>query len=217
MTLVILSLALLLFAWTLVQVFRAIRGDVPLPRREVDSPLIRDIEQLARRKRRLLSTIKRAEFDFETNKISEADYERLRSQATKSAVAVMRQLDDARGKLAHPERVAADLAAVEAEHANAAASSSELVGGGAQIVSFDSALHSPTGGSAAARMRRKLRAREGTCPECDAPRLAADRFCSDCGAGLTDRCRACDAPLRAGAIFCRSCGETVSTESEERA
>jgi membrane protease subunit (stomatin/prohibitin family) len=52
----------------------------------------------------------------------------------------------------------------------------------------------------------------GTCPGCQAPVAADNRFCPRCGRQLAAaaRCARCQAELPAGARFCASCGQAVA-------
>jgi class 3 adenylate cyclase len=45
------------------------------------------------------------------------------------------------------------------------------------------------------------------CPRCHAENLVGARFCSNCGAPLTNRCSNCQAELQTGSRFCRNCGQ----------
>ena len=53
------------------------------------------------------------------------------------------------------------------------------------------------------------------CDRCGARADASDRFCGECGAGLTG-CPSCGAPIAAGTKFCTSCGQALAAASAAR-
>lgn len=96
----ILFLAILFGALTLFAVYQAItpfleNRDDQLRFELLDREL-KQIETLSARKGRILQTLKDIEFDFETGKISEEDYEQLRRRHERKALKIMRQLDELR-------------------------------------------------------------------------------------------------------------------------
>lgn len=58
---------------------------------------IREVELLAAKKSTLLMSLRELEFDHQTNKIAEEDYERFRKRYERQAVGVMRELDAIHG------------------------------------------------------------------------------------------------------------------------
>jgi class 3 adenylate cyclase/tetratricopeptide (TPR) repeat protein len=52
------------------------------------------------------------------------------------------------------------------------------------------------------------------CPECSASNDANQRFCTNCGASLADRCDVCGTIIPADAHFCGACGAPLKRTSE---
>jgi class 3 adenylate cyclase/tetratricopeptide (TPR) repeat protein len=52
-----------------------------------------------------------------------------------------------------------------------------------------------------------------TCPNCQAEAPAGARFCSACGAVLSETCASCGAALPDGASFCSACGAPVAPDA----
>jgi hypothetical protein len=133
-----------------------------------------------------LAALKEIEFDRETGKLSDDDYELLKAKYTVAAV------DALRGEQA--ELVSNDIEALIA----------------AKVRSLRSAA-APTPSDTSTRVP----AASDSGPACDScgPRPEPDAlFCSTCGRGLTARqyCDPCGAGLAPGSRFCEACGRPVA-------
>jgi hypothetical protein len=133
-----------------------------------------------------LAALKEIEFDRETGKLSDDDYELLKAKYTVAAVEALRR--DQAGAVSN------DLEAVIAAKVRSLRSAT------ATIPLDTSPALSPASGSA---------------PACEAcgPRPEPDAiFCSSCGRRLTVReyCDPCGARLVPGSRFCEACGRPVA-------
>jgi hypothetical protein len=134
-----------------------------------------------------LTALKEIEFDRETGKLSDADYELLKAKYTGVALEALR-LDSA---AAEPEAGSDDVEAMIAARVRALRSASASA-------SSDARLHSP--------------AAKQACPTCG-PRPEPDAvFCSSCGRPLPTRlaCDRCGAALMPDSRFCEACGQQVA-------
>jgi membrane protease subunit (stomatin/prohibitin family) len=52
----------------------------------------------------------------------------------------------------------------------------------------------------------------GSCPQCEQPYDAGDRFCVRCGASLVLACPNCGRPYNQGDQFCARCGQKLQAE-----
>jgi hypothetical protein len=133
-----------------------------------------------------LAALKEIEFDRETGKLSDSDYEFLKAKYTVAAVEALRQ--------DQVEAVSNDVEALIA----------------AKVRSLRSAtVRTPPDTSPA------LSPASGSGPPCDTcgPRPEPDAlFCSTCGRRLTTRqyCHPCGAGLVPGSKFCEACGRPVA-------
>jgi rRNA maturation endonuclease Nob1 len=130
-----------------------------------------------------LTALKEIEFDKETGKLSDADYEYLKRKYTAAALDALRH---------EPEAVASDdIEAMVAAKVRALRSASAVI---------PSDASTPPPGSAPA------------CTTCG-PRPEPDAiFCSSCGRRLSPRsvCDRCGAALSPDSRFCESCGRQVA-------
>jgi rRNA maturation endonuclease Nob1 len=133
-----------------------------------------------------LTALKEIEFDRETGKLSDTDYEFLKGKYTARALDALRQEEAA----AFDEIEVMVAAKVSALRFASAATSSNVPAGNAPIVTLASS----------------------SCVLCG-PRPEADAlFCSSCGRPLTppSACAGCDAPLSPESRYCESCGRQVA-------
>lgn len=122
---------------------------------------LRQIEELVARKSVMLQSLRDIEFDYETGKLSEADYERLRKKHERQAVQVMRRLDELRGDVDLDDEIDSALEQRLRQRAGAANAETET----------DTPDESET---------------TLECPECGKQLEAEARFCSRCGHQLAD-------------------------------
>lgn len=145
-----------------------------------------------------LTALKEIEFDRETGKLSDADYEQLKAKYTSIAIAAMRA------------EAAADQEAAAAANAAADSVANATAGNFATSGDIEAMI---------ARQVRLIRSARSTappsapvCASCG-PRPEPDAlFCSSCGARLRVpvECARCGAPLPAEGNFCESCGSRVA-------
>lgn len=131
-----------------------------------------------------LSALREIEFDKATGKLSDEDYQSLKSKYTAEALVVLRN--------------------------EAAASSGGTGGAETPGVANTGAGDDPVEALVAERLRL-LQAGSTRCPTCG-PRPEGDAlFCSSCGRSLTvGGCAECGAPLLPGSKFCENCGVGVA-------
>ena len=128
-------------------------------RLEILDEELEQLEELVARKSVLVQTLRDIEFDYETGKLSDEDYERLKKTHEHRAVKVMRQLDELRGGVDLDEQIDSALEERLAERARSRRTD-----------------------SAETRADRESIA----CPECDKELEAEARFCSRCGTPIGD-------------------------------
>jgi hypothetical protein len=141
-----------------------------------------------------LTALKEIEFDRETGKLSQADYEFLKAKYTSAALEALR-LDSAE----EPEAVSDDVEAMIAARVRALRSASARPPSDAPV-SLPSTSQAPPLSSAP------------TCVICG-PRPEPDAvFCSTCGRRLPLRpvCDRCGAALQPDSRFCEACGRQVA-------
>lgn len=120
---------------------------------------IQEIERLVARKSILLQSLKDIEYDRDTGKLAEEDYERLRNRYEREAIQVMRELDDLRGGADLDDEIDA---ALEKR--------------------LDRQLHEEE--SSESRSDRSADDHAAECPKCDKRLEPEARFCSRCGTPL---------------------------------
>ncbi len=202
MTIIAILLIALLIVGTFAFVLRPLMAhDSPRFGRD-KSPSASAGELIARRDA-LYAALKDAEFDRDTGKLTEEDYQAVRSRTMAEAAGVLRQLDHLT-----PEAEAALDAEIEAEVAR-------LREGGAQAIPPDLAAAvdaeiAALAKRAAAPARLKL-----ACPDCGQPYQPGDAFCAACGASLADACPQCGTLHRSGDAFCTRCGAPLVSEERD--
>jgi len=160
--LVFLSAALTIFA--LVRVVSPFLGsEGEQIRHELLDDELREIERLVARKSVLLQSLKDIEFDRETGKLAEQDYERLRARYEREALQVMRALDDLRGADLDDEidRAVEERLETELEETS-----------------------SPTEAEAPSSTSERPAEGSVVCPECDKELDAEARYCIRCGTAI---------------------------------
>lgn len=120
---------------------------------------VQQIERLVARKSVLMQSLRDIEFDHETGKLSDQDYERLKKKYERRAVRVMRDLNDLRGDADRDEEI-----------------DSALEG------RLQGRAERPTEPAA----DRHDDSAEIDCPECGKALEPEARFCSQCGTPLED-------------------------------
>ena len=157
--------------------------------------------ELIARRDALYAALKDAEFDRETGKLTEEDYQVVRTRTMAEAAGVLRQLDGLT-----PEAEAAFDAEIEAAVARLRED------GAAQPVAPDVAAAVEAEIAAltkhGAPSRLKL-----ACPDCGQPYQPGDAFCAACGASLANTCPQCGTFYRPGDAFCTRCGATLVSQA----
>jgi hypothetical protein len=151
------------------------------------SPSIEPIDPEETPKGVALAALKEIEFDRETGKLSEEDYELLKARYTAAALAALR---------GNPSVLTAGPASDDVESMIAARLRALRSASG--TTSSDPPVHSNS--------------IQPLCPSCG-PRSEADAaFCSTCGRRLSNelKCNCCGASLNPGSKFCESCGQGVA-------
>lgn len=138
-------------------------------RHELLDDELRKIERLVARKSALLQSLKDIEFDRETGKLAEEDYQRLRDRYEREAIEVMRKLDSLRGGVDHDDEIDAALR--------------DRLEGEAEVESED-ADPPPTIAEQEPEAESEGPAESIECPECGKELEAEARFCSRCGTPL---------------------------------
>jgi len=157
--------------------------------------------ELIARRDALYAALKDADFDRETGKLTEEDYQVVRTRTMAEAAGVLRQLDGLT-----PEAEAAFDAEIEAAVARLRED------GAAQPVAPDVAAAVEAEIAAltkhGAPSRLKL-----ACPDCGQPYQPGDAFCAACGASLANTCPQCGTFYRPGDAFCTRCGATLVSQA----
>jgi len=152
------------------------------------------VDELIARRDAIYAALKDADFDRETGKLAEEDYQIVRTRYMNEAAHILRQLD----RLA-PEAEAALDAEIERDVA-------ELRSDGDDGYSAD--LAGAVEAEVAALIKRTAAADKHAlaCPDCGQPYQPGDVFCPACGASLADTCPQCGAPHQSDDAFCSRCG-----------
>ena len=201
-------------AATLYAVYKAVSPFLEERRDQLRSELLESelaqIEELVARKASLLQNLRDLEFDYETGKLSEEDYDRLKRQHEREAVKVMKKLDELRGEDRRDdidEAIEARLEQLRAERDELDVSDeSRTSGEDKREATGDEASVDETPSSGR------------HCPECDRPLPRDAQFCSGCGLELDAlECPDCGRELAADAQFCSGCGHELEDDSSETA
>jgi hypothetical protein len=202
----------LLIAGVLAFVFRPLfegkNGGTGRLATEGSAPAALTADELAARRDAIYASLKDAEFDRETGKLSGEDYQMVRARYMSEAAQILRQLD----------RVTPEAeAALDAEIERAVAG---LRSNGRQLSAPDT--YSPdlvqqVEAEIAALVKHSAAPAKSAlaCPDCGQPYQRGDTFCAACGAALTDTCPQCGAPHRPDDMFCTRCGASLAQSSEE--
>jgi rRNA maturation endonuclease Nob1 len=160
-------------------------------------------DELAARRDAIYAALKDAEFDRETGKLAEEDYQLVRTRYMAEAAQILRQLDQLT-----PETEAALDAEIERAVATLRSNgkkvslpddySPDLI----QAVDAEVALLVK---HAATSDKHVL-----ACPDCGQPYRPGDTFCAACGASLANTCPQCGAPHQPGDAFCSHCGVSLT-------
>jgi hypothetical protein len=156
-------------------------------RRSKPSPPIEPLDPDETPKGIALTALKEIEFDRETGKLSDTDYEFLKAKYTAAALDALRAESAAEEPAERSDDVEAMIAA--------------------KVRTLRSASASPSPDD-----RSPSTSASPTCPTCG-PRPEADAlFCSTCGRRLTNllSCDRCGATLMPDSRFCESCGRQVA-------
>ena len=138
-----------------------------------------------------LLALKEIEFDLETGKLSDADYQMLKSRYTARALEAMRV----------EEGAAAPVAGADGSHPPGTSPGADVE----QLIASRVARLKAEGAVATADAPQ-------ACPNCG-PRPEADAlWCSSCGSALPGMriCAICQSPVDGGAGFCVGCGAPVA-------
>lgn len=158
------------------------------------SATMQTVDELTARRDATYAALKDAEFDRETGKLAEEDYQIVRARYMNEAAHILRQLD----RLA-PEAEAALDAEIERDIAQLRSKGED--GYSAELVEAVQA-------EVVALIKRTEAADKQAlaCPDCGQPYQPGDVFCAACGASLADTCPQCGAPHQANDVFCSRCG-----------
>ncbi len=157
--------------------------------------------ELIARRDALYAALKDAEFDRETGKLTEEDYQTVRARTMAEAAGVLRQLDSLT-----PEAEAAFDAEIEAAVARLRED------GAAQSVAPDVAATVEAEIAALAKRASAPARLKLACPDCGQPYQPGDAFCAACGASLADTCPQCGKLYRPGDAFCSRCGAALVSQ-----
>ena len=135
--------------------------------------------ELIRKKESSYEAIKELDFDYNTGKLSDEDYQNLYKTYKFEALKAIREMD--KETLTEMESIDAEVETEIQEMRSGLYSSSDN-------------QHVPAA---------------GTCPACGAEYDKGDSFCKTCGAQLGKKCGACGSLNLDSAKFCYSCGERL--------
>jgi rRNA maturation endonuclease Nob1 len=161
------------------------------------------VDELIARRDAIYAALKDAEFDQETGKLADEDYQIVHNRYMSEAAQVLRQLD----RLA-PEAEAALDAEIESAVAELR---SDGKGISHDVVAAVEAEVNSLIQHVVASSKHTL-----ACPDCGRPYQPGDAFCAACGASLADTCPQCGAPYHPGDAFCARCGTPLTEEAESR-
>lgn len=140
---------------------------------------LRSIELLVARKTALVQSLRELEYDWQTSKISEEDYERFKKSYERQAIGIMRRLDAIHGGRAWEQNIDDELARRLGE------SDQDNV----QKVDDNAAEHVHATESTTTSSQPNSPAAENVCDKCEKPLLADDIFCARCGHRVAQKAR----------------------------
>ena len=152
----------------------------------------------------LYAALKDAEFDRETGKLTDEDYQVVRTRTMAEAAGVLRRLD----RLT-PEAEAAFDAEIEQAVAR-------MRGDAAQPVAPDLAAAVEAEIASLIKHAAPPAGLKLACPDCGQPYQAGDVFCAACGASLSATCPQCGAFHHPGDAFCTRCGAALATAAGDQ-
>ena len=159
-------------------------------------------DELVARRDAIYAALKDAEFDRETGKLTDEDYQIVRSRYMSEAAQVLRQLD----RLT-PEAEAALDAEIEQAVADLRSDGKGLP---PDLVDRVEAEISSLIRHAAATGKQTL-----ACPDCGQPYQPGDVFCAACGTTLANTCPECGTPHQPDDSFCAHCGASLVVGESE--
>jgi rRNA maturation endonuclease Nob1 len=161
------------------------------------------VDELIARRDAIYAALKDAEFDRETGKLADEDYQIVRNRYMSEAAQVLQQLDHL---------------APEAE----AALDAEIESAVAELRSDGKGISHDVVAAVEAEVNSLIQHGVASgkytlaCPDCGRPYQPGDAFCAACGASLADTCPQCGAPYHPGDAFCARCGTPLTEEAESR-
>lgn len=157
---------------------------------------VREIELLVARRQVLLTALRELEFDHETSKVADEDYQRFHARYEREAVAILRRLDEIHGGRGWQAKVDAELTERLGRPPQLGATSNVATGDEEPEEEAAEEVAEPTTGAAAAavdessdgveavedvRPDAEATTDEALCSGCGEPLAADDKFCSQCG------------------------------------
>ena len=162
--------------------------------------------ELIARRDALYAALKDAEFDRETGKLTDEDYQIVRTRTMAEAAGVLRQLDrlTPEAEAAFDVEIEQAVARMRGDAAAQPVAPDLAAAVEAEIASLIKHAASPA--------RPKL-----ACPDCGQPYQPGDAFCAACGASFSATCPQCGAFHRPGDAFCARCGAALTTAAGDQA
>lgn len=154
--------------------------------------------ELAARRDAIYAALKDAEFDRETGKLADEDYQDVRARYMAEAADVLRRLDrlTPQAEAALDADIERAVAALRSNGKRASLPEDVIQEVEAEIASLVKHV--------AAADKRAL-----ACPDCGRAYQPGDTYCAACGASLADTCPQCGAPHQPDDIFCSRCGAAL--------
>ena len=161
------------------------------------------VDELTARRDAIYAGLKDADFDRETGKLAEEDYQVVRQHYMSEAAQILRQLDE----LTPDAGAALD---AEIERAVAAVRSNDEQSSASDEYPADMIRTVEAEVASLVRHSTMSDKHALACPDCGQPYRPGDTFCAACGASLADTCPQCGAPHRPDDAFCARCGAPLS-------
>ncbi len=169
----------------------------------LEGPASFTVDELVARRDAIYAALKDAEFDRETGKLADEDYQIVRNRYMSEAAQVLRQLD----RLA-PEAEAALDTEIESAVAELRSDGKDI---SHDVVAAVEAEVNSLIQHVVASGKHTL-----ACPDCGRPYRPGDAFCPACGASLVDTCPQCGTPHQPEDAFCARCGTPLTEGAESR-